>query len=141
MKRTLCFLSVAFIASACGSGSSDDGQKPGFSSPKKNANYSSVVELKDAYVDAGGPCTDWQQTDVVSAALESGECDSATVLSIYVDRAEAKDAAEAVTSLFAGMDDPVSVLVGPNWIVNNDEDSSGLIAFKRKLGGTIVTGY
>lgn len=134
-------LAVGLSLGSCGGVGSDPADKP--AAKTKNVRYETVDDLRKAFVKAGGDCPDWEQTDVVSAALESGNCSGATVISIYVDRSEAKTAADTLTKVGAGLSgEERSVLVGPNWIINNsDDDSSALLPLKRKLGGTIVTAY
>jgi hypothetical protein len=139
-------LFAALLLTACGGDTSSSDNTPAAETsstpvPSKNVEYSSVVELRDAYVEAGGQCPSWNQSDVILAALESGECDDATVLSIYVDRSEAMDAAEGLAAFDEMMGEPAPVLVGPNWLVNSGQDADELTELKKVLGGTVENAY
>lgn len=142
ISRVVVAVALLSLVTACGGGGDSEGEAAPKPASQKNVSYDSVVGLRDAYVKAGGSCDGWQQTDKISSALESGECGTDTVLSIYVDRDEAKAAADNLVSIASELGgQEASVLVGPNWVVNNDADSDGLLPYKRKLGGTIVTAY
>jgi hypothetical protein len=100
--------------------------------PAGPATYSSVVELKDAYVAAGGDCDEWAQTNRVTVAAQSGDCDGNTVLSTY---ASESDRETAVANLKMLNPDNYSLLSGPNWIINSPDVADVSDA----LGGVLVT--
>ena len=104
-------------------------------SSTKNQTYSTVSEFKDAYVGAGGYCPDWQQTDLVQAATESGNCSDSSVLSIYSSPDDAQQAASDFRNYFADSAIQQTILVGSNWILNSDDVST----VQGTLGGTIYT--
>jgi hypothetical protein len=101
-----------------------------------NKTYSSVSDLKADFVLAGGDCEDWIQSDQVTAALESGECGSTTVLSIYSDQAAARESAENLASILRDYGMPISVLYGKNWVINSKQASS----LSERITGTLITG-
>src|SRR5215203_4347338 len=51
--------------------------------PSKNLRYDSVVELRDAAVEAGYSCPNWKQDNVVTNAKQSGTCTDEDVFTIY----------------------------------------------------------
>lgn len=95
--------------------------------------YSTVGELRDAFVEAGARCPHWHQQNRVTNAAESGTCSDANVLATFADESS-KAATVSDLKAFASPDLPVVLLVGPNWVIN-DEHAPGLA---RVLGGTLV---
>lgn len=103
-------------------------------SPSPVATYDTVSELKDAFVEAGGDCEDWQETNKVQIASQSGECGTHTVLSVYLSSEAVERRIEATkSSAFGAMGG--DWLVGENWIINTDAAAE----LKDKLGGRIVS--
>ncbi|MFB9309333.1 hypothetical protein BJY17_001205 [Agromyces hippuratus] len=100
--------------------------------PEPVATYSTVDELREAFVAAGGECPEWVQGDQVTLAAQSGSCSDDTVLSIYTG---ATDRDEVVGNLKTLLSDDLSLLVGENWIINVPEPE----LYVDKLGGTVVT--
>lgn len=91
------------------------------------------MDLRDAYVEAGGACPEWAQTNSVKIASQSGDCDGDTVLSVYLSRdAVERRVEETKGSVFGAMGS--DWLVGENWIIN----ASDLATIQEKLGGQIV---
>ena len=86
-KLTISLVAVLFIT-GCTSGNNVSIEKP-------NENkFSSLAELKQAFIDAGGQCWDWVETKVpaeVTKAAAQGDCDSKTVLTIYKDEVNVYD--------------------------------------------------
>lgn len=102
--------------------------------PEKNATYETVEGLKEAYVDAGGACDDWSQTNAVEIAAQSGECGDSTVLSVYLSPEAVERRIEATkASMFAEI--MGDWLVGENWIVHADDATD----LQDELGGRIVS--
>lgn len=96
--------------------------------------FATVLELRDAFVEAGGACPDWDQTNSVKISAQSGVCDTSTVLSVYLSKeAVERRVEETKGSIFGTVGG--DWLVGENWIVNADE----LGPIKEKLGGQIVS--
>jgi hypothetical protein len=102
--------------------------------PVKNVSYSSVADLRDAFVKAGGACDSGVQDNVVGGAAESGTCDEETVLSTYLSTDSRDTVVDNVKTIGAGMVD-VTMLVGKNWIVNSPDAAK----VKAELGGTMVS--
>lgn len=126
MKRTLALAAAILLLAGCSSNASP---KPTPTKPK--ASYSSVVELRDAFVKAGGSCPNWVQADRVKLAAQSGDCSGNVVLSTYLST-DLRD--EAVTTL-KSFGSGIHLLVGKNWVINTPNPES----FTEKLGGTVVT--
>lgn len=101
--------------------------------PVNGDHQSSVLSLRNAFVDAGGDCSTYKESNQVTRAAESGTCGSGTVLSVYsstVDRDAVVDGMKQFADL-VGM----NVLVGENWIINDKQAAQ----YQPKLGGTLVT--
>ncbi len=124
MRAVVLVFSIALTVSLAGCSSAR---------PSDGGNFGSVAELKAAYESAGGECSDWTQGNKVTAAAESGECDSDTVLSTYASDGDKQTAVANLKSL-SDLIGGVTFLVGGNWIIN-DSDAANL---QKKLGGTVV---
>lgn len=129
---------VAAAALLCAAACSDDsGSSPARkapAAPEPDASYTTVVELRDAYLAAGGRCPHWVQTNRITEAAESGECSRSMVLSTYATPAaldRAVDDLKSLKELFHGDSDPF--LVGPNWILNGPQS----VDVAGQLGGTL----
>jgi len=94
--------------------------------------YRSVEELRDAFVQAGGDCPNWEQSNQVKLAAESGTCSSTNVLSIYTSSASKDEVIATLKSL--GMEG-LSLLAGDNWIINDPEVKN----LDTAIGGVLVT--
>jgi hypothetical protein len=107
---------------------------------EKNTTYSSVVELKDAAVEAGYPCDNWTEDDQVTNASESGNCNDWDVFAIYAsdsgrDQQIAQTRANNELLKDSGVE-PGVVLFGPNWSINvSDDGLTYLPDLKAALGG------
>lgn len=99
---------------------------------------SSVVELRDALVDAGYSCKAWEQRNVVDLAAESGQCDDSDLLATFAsegDLQEQLDTYKSADEMFLDADielDPY--LVGPNWIFRAPSADQ----YAMNIGGTVV---
>ncbi|GAA1987098.1 hypothetical protein GCM10009817_30760 [Terrabacter lapilli] len=80
---------------------------------------------------AGYPCPSWGETNSINKASESGICSDSDVFSTYTSEAN-RD--EVVDTLQSGGLSELSLLVGPNWIING----KGAPALQPRLGGTVV---
>lgn len=96
--------------------------------------YESVSQLKDEAVAAGYSCTNWEVTNQVESAKESGTCYADDAFSIFSStralqhqvtdyKAQQKVSADSGT-------EPAAILVGPNWTISGDEDALSAIAAK-----------
>lgn len=105
-------------------------------SPSKTGpvSYGSVTELRDAAVAAGYDCPSWEQENNVTLAAESGACSDADVFMTFTGE---DDRDELVANLKAMATETIGVtlLVGPNWVINTED---GLESLQEALGGTIV---
>lgn len=111
MKKLIASFGVIFSLMLAVSGCSSN-------SP---VSYESVADLKTAFESAGGSCLEWVQTNQVEAALESGTCNSSTVLSVYVDAESAETAATNLVQLINSFGMEPNVIYGANWVVNSDQ--------------------
>lgn len=125
MKRFFAVLSVAVLLTGCSA------QARPAAKPKPKASYATVVELRDAFVKAGGACPNWVEGDQVTLAAQSGTCSDTAVLSVYLTRSAVLQMAETQKS--GGF--PVTLLVGQNWAINTPHPER----YAGKLGGTVVT--
>ncbi|MCS4277706.1 hypothetical protein M2390_002915 [Mycetocola sp. BIGb0189] len=105
-------------------------------SPEKKelGEVSTVSELRDGLVKAGFPCETWDQTDVVIGAAQSGTCSKGTVLSTFTSADAAQKSADKTKALVGELID-LSLLVGPNWIINDPRAE----AMQKELGGVVVS--
>ncbi|WP_284977603.1 hypothetical protein [Arthrobacter sp. fls2-241-R2A-200] len=101
--------------------------------PANGEHYSSVASLEAAFVEAGGDCSGFEQTNKVTHAAESGNCGTGSVLSVYSSLSD-RDAVVDEMKQFADVIG-MNVLVGENWIINDKK----VAQYQPKLGGTLVT--
>lgn len=132
MKIPLVLVAVVLLLAGC----STTAPKAVESTPpppaKPQATYSTVVELRDAFVKAGGDCPDWVANNRVKLAAQSGDCDANTVLSTYLSA----DIRDQVVTTLKGLSVDTHLLVGENWVINVADPD----LFVKVLGGTVVTG-
>jgi hypothetical protein len=95
------------------------------------ARYDTVVDLRDAYVAAGGACPEWVEGNHITKAAQSGDCDSSTVLSIYLNESGRDSVIADMKSLSLG---DMHLLVGENWVINTKDPE----AYLDSLGGTVI---
>lgn len=82
--------------------------------------FPSVVELRDAAVDAGLPCPRWRQTDRYEVAAEYAKCSGSTTLSTYSTRADLQEALATLRTLNLPLgEEATPLLVGENWIIQS----------------------
>lgn len=133
---------LAFAAVVCLCGCVNSGSEPAEEEVQPlvtpDANYDSVVALKDAAVAAGFECPLWKQDDRVTYAAESGTCSRDSVLMTFNslrDLGKQAEAYRSMASLFAKANvkkDPI--LVGPNWMINAAE----VPTLQDTLGGELL---
>ncbi len=104
--------------------------------------YTSIDDVRDAFIAAGGECDKWEQTDIVEAAIESGECGySGPVLSLYGTHDEAMENATTVRTLSIGDGSDAGLVVGGNWVINvNDSDLAPIYADKMGAEAVVLEG-
>lgn len=93
-----------------------------------SSGYSDVLELRDAAMDAGLQCPDWERTSDTT-----GTCSEADVL-ILSDDIDAE--VDHLMEFAKDYGVPVTLLVGDNWVVNSPDAAD----LKDDLGGEVVTG-
>lgn len=92
---------------------------------------STIEDVRDAFIDAGGVCN-WEQTDVVKAATASGECSSHTVIMLFSDRSERETVVSNLQQF--KLEGGLTLLVGENWVINSPEAED----MQSQLGGEWV---
>ena len=106
--------------------------------PAQAVEFGSVTELKDAAVEAGYVCDNWEVDNVVALAAESGSCGDDSVLSTYASREDLQsqlDVEKAASELLTenGIE-TTTVLVGPNWLFKAPE----AFELRESLGGVLI---
>jgi hypothetical protein len=132
----VCLLGAVALTGCAGGGTyaaSASTPTPTKTVPANGEHYSSVVGLKSAFVEAGGDCSGFEQTNKVTHAAESGNCGTGAVLSVYSSASD-RDAVVNGMKQFADIIG-MNVLVGENWIINDKK----VAQYQSKLGGTLVT--
>jgi len=123
------YLAIASLATLCLSGLLGCAQAP-------KSTYSSVYELKLAYEEAGGDCSEWVQDNAVLDADDSGNCDGDSVLMVFDSKTSAEYRANALAEMLSGYGFDVNLLLGENWLINSPD----VELIKPALGGKLVTG-
>lgn len=98
--------------------------------------YESVVALRDAAIAAGYSCPNWEQTNHLPLAAQSGTCSSADVFSIFLSKNSMEEMIQNAKQLMEGSDTETTWLVGENWIINAPVGDLGDL--KQELGGIMV---
>lgn len=123
IRSIVAALAIALLA-GCSSPVADDGDPDTFET---------VEALRAAYVEAGGNCPEWQQTDAIELAAQSGDCSGDTVLSIYATTADRDEVVGYLTEAMADIGGP-TLLVGKNWMINTPDPAATADA----LGGQVI---
>lgn len=101
---------------------------------ESGGSYSDVEALRDAFIEAGHECDEWEQSNQVLGAAQSGECGTETVLSTYLTHDAVQDriaeTKESLGGLLGG-----EWLTGENWIINTDNARE----LQEAMGGQIVS--
>jgi hypothetical protein len=97
--------------------------------------YADIDQLLDAFNKAGGNCSDWVQDNRVSAALQSGTCDSNTVLMLFGSKEEATERALEIKNTMKSFDLVPNLLLGENWLINSEQVDS----IAPKLSGILIS--
>ena len=96
--------------------------------------YESVEAIRDAYLEAGGTCEQWERVDPGGIAEEVGRCSDAVVMARFRDAAQLENALEQADALAV----PTRRLVGENWMLNAPdaaERSEGMRGRIEEIGG------
>ena len=109
----------------------------------KDSTYNSLADLKLAFLQAGGECPDWYQSNIVELAQASGSCgEGEALLAIYASSAEIEENQAANKEFLRVLEDAgldiadllTPQLVGPNWSITSNEVSE----LQQVLGGVIA---
>lgn len=79
--------------------------------------YRDATQLRDAYVEAGGSCPDWEVISDPLYGNQLGTCGDSTTLSHFID-ADAVTVKQLVINEVTALG--ATLLEGPNWIINGD---------------------
>jgi hypothetical protein len=123
-KLTVALMSLALSVSLSGCGNAN-GQAQA---------YGDIEELKLAFEDAGGLCLEWNQDNQVSGALQSGTCNSSTVLMFFGSPEDAKDRALDLKTSLKSFGLTPSLLLGENWLINSPD----VQIVEPQLGGLLI---
>lgn len=126
MKKTLAIISISTALITALSGCTQP--------PASGGKFSSIDELKTAYIKAGGSCPSWKQSNVITSALQSGDCDSSSVLSLYGSADAATSSAMITKNGMVKMGMSPHLLVGENWVINSPQVES----LQTKMGGLLI---
>ena len=96
--------------------------------------FDDISQLKEAFEKAGGSCLQWNQSNKVTSALQSGDCNSETVLMLFGSSEEAKERAEEIRAMYIGFGTEPNLLLGENWLINSKQVNSVHPA----MGGTLI---
>lgn len=102
--------------------------------PDHSKSYATVDELRADFESAGGKCGEWDQTNAVTLAAQSGDCSRSTVLSIYSSEGDRDEVVSNLKGIVDELGGEVHLLVGPNWIINTTDPES----YVEALGGVVV---
>lgn len=128
MKKTVAGLLLILALTGCSSTVAASTPTP---TPEES--YSTVAELRDAFEDAGGDCSEFEQTNNITLSAQSADCNSTTVISVYTSESNRDQVVSNVQDLMG--DKPLHLLVGKNWIINVEDPE----AYVDGLGGVVVT--
>lgn len=139
--RTVGFALAILALSACSTSPVTSSSTP-TPSPTGPPSFDTVVALKDAATSYGFPCPEWQQTNVVDLASQSGSCSDSDVLTVFDSQAshdqQLAQFKQNQQELAAAGIDPNYLLVGPNWIISAGPGDISLL--EPNLGGELVRG-
>lgn len=133
-KRSFIALTGAALISLAGCSAPATAPVAGSDADTPQARYDSVIDLRDAFVEAGGDCPDFKQTNRVTYAAESANCSSETVLSTYLSAEATQKRVDESKKAFGSLDSS-TWLVGENWIVNAPNPES----LQDELGGQLIS--
>lgn len=148
MKKSLisfsCVVASASLLMSCSSSSLDSTSSTSSSSIPIAKRFETVIEMRDAYIVAGGECFNWQ-TYSVMLALGAGSCADTNLLSVYSNREVAEEQNSSMKNNTVEeypefLNEVLHILIGENWILN-DPDLETLFNFQDLYGGDYITSY
>lgn len=116
---TIVLLACAVSLSACG--------------VKKDASYESVQDLRAAVIDSGGNCPGETVEAEAGDSEELIRCSDAMALRWFTNEKDMKMGKALFSAGFMG---DLSILSGPNWIVQGETDE--LAEIQESLGGELT---
>ena len=125
---TLC---ATALLTSCSAGSSVTSTPTPTTQPIGKA--STIDEVRDAFIAAGGVCN-WTQDDRVTVATASGVCSDSTVIMLLDDRSDREKMVSNLQSLKLA-DRDLTLLVGENWVINSPSAED----MQAELGGEWVS--
>jgi hypothetical protein len=131
-KKIVLIFCFALVLSSCTSSSEKESQN------QAGNRFSTLEELKQAFINAGGQCWDWVENEVpaeITKTYATGDCDAKTVLTIYKDGVNVQEYALGFRKFVIDLKFKVNLLVGDNWMINSDQVST----VYPKMGGTLMT--
>jgi hypothetical protein len=96
--------------------------------------FDDISQLKQAFEKAGGSCLQWNESNKVTSALQSGDCNSETVLMLFGSSEEALERAEDLRDMSLSFGFEPNLLVGENWLINSNQVES----VQPAMGGTLI---
>lgn len=96
--------------------------------------FDDIGQLKQAFEKAGGSCLQWNESNNVTSALQSGDCNSETVLMLFGSSEEALERAEDLRDMSLSFGFEPNLLVGENWLINSNQVES----VQPAMGGTLM---
>ncbi|GKV72960.1 hypothetical protein NCCP2145_23410 [Pseudarthrobacter sp. NCCP-2145] len=79
--------------------------------------YASVVELRDAMVNAGLDCPQWDRHDGMLDSMSAADCSENIVLATYSSKDDREKQMKRYRAMGESME--MTVLVGVNWTINS----------------------
>jgi hypothetical protein len=117
-------LLLALTLSACSGVAAQTGPTP-------IGKVSTIEQVRDAFIAAGGVCN-WKQDDRVDDATASGTCSDQTVIMLFANPDDKAMVANRLSEVLAGVG--THLLVGDNWIINSPE----AVKMQKEIGGKVV---
>lgn len=148
MRLIAAITITVVLLAGCGSSTRTESAPPAASAtvtvtatptgPSAAQRYATVEALKDAAVRAGYKCPAWVQDNVIPFAAESGTCSDASALNpdVFATFARQSDQDETLPVFESKVAVGGALLVGPNWIINADDEPS-VTRLAAALGGTL----
>jgi hypothetical protein len=96
--------------------------------------FSDIDDLRLAFEEAGGSCSSWVQDNAVTGALQSGNCDSETVLMFFGSKEDASDRALDLKKTTKDFGFTPHLLLGENWLINSPQ----VDLVEPELGGVLI---
>ncbi len=130
MRRVVWLSVMAVALVGCSNPEAEQAPEPGV--PRE---YSTVVDLRDAMIEAGYDCPHWKQTNAVKFSAESGSCSGRDSLSVYATKRDLARQVDTWREFSAQWAISERILVGPNWIINAPKPAE----WAEIMGGTVTT--